>query len=47
MGARKRDSGGRAPEGVQRESEALDEEQAAKVEEWVEEVVVERKKEER
>lgn len=39
-------SGGRAPEGVQRESEALDEEQAAKVEEWVEEIVVERKKEE-
>jgi NADH dehydrogenase len=39
-------SGGRAPDGVQVESEALDEEQASRVEEWVEELVMERKREE-
>ena len=40
-----RGSGGRAPAGVQRESEALDAEQARRVEEWIERLIAQRKRE--
>jgi hypothetical protein len=41
-----RESGGEAPDGIQSESEALDDNEAARVEEWVEELVMQRKREE-
>jgi NADH dehydrogenase len=41
------ESGGTAPEGVQREQDTLDDEQAAEVERWIEELVRARKRRER
>jgi NADH dehydrogenase len=40
-------SGGVAPDGVQREETALDEEKAEEIEEWVEQLVTRRKREDR
>ena len=41
------ESGGRAPDGVQQETQKLDEEQSALVNEWLDELVTQRKREER